>query len=200
MALTLAGLGIVYLLGAIPFGYLVARWVGGVDIRQRGSGNIGTTNVLRTLGKAPAAATFLGDVAKGWVAVWVAEALGPETWWGAAGAVLAIVGNCWSVFLGFKGGKGVATGFGVFLRLAPLATLPAGVVWIGMVLAFRYVSLASMSSSVCLPIAALLLGYPVTSAVAAAGVAMVVVFRHRENLLRLLQGIERKLGDRAPAA
>jgi len=200
VALTLAGLLVVYLVGAIPFGYLVARGLGGVDIRRLGSGNIGTTNVLRTLGKAPAAATFVGDVAKGWVAVWVAEALGPEAWWGAAGAVLVIVGNCWSVFLGFKGGKGVATGFGAFLRLTPWAILPVILVWTGMALAFRYVSLASMSSSVCLPIAALLLGYPPASAVAAAGVALVVVFRHRENLLRLLHGIERKLGDRAPAA
>lgn len=199
MALTLAGLVGVYLLGAIPIGYVVARCFG-VDIRRRGSGNIGATNVLRALGKGPAAVTFLGDVAKGWVAVWVAEALGPEAWWGAAGALLAIVGNCWSVFLRFGGGKGVATGVGAFLRLAPLAVLPLILVWAAVTLAFRYVSLASMAASVCLPIGVFFLGYPPTSALAAAVAALVVVLRHRDNLFRLFQGTERKLGDRAPAS
>lgn len=200
MALTLAGLVGVYLLGAIPTGYLVARWVGEVDIRQRGSGNIGATNVLRSLGKGPAALTLLGDFAKGWVAVWVAEALGPEAWWGAVGALLAIIGNCWSVFLGFKGGKGVATGVGAFLRLTPWATVPAILVWAAVTLTFRYVSLASMASVVCLPLGALLLGYPAPSVLAAAGAAAVVLIRHRDNLVRLFHGTERKLGNRAPVA
>jgi glycerol-3-phosphate acyltransferase PlsY len=200
MALTLAGLLAVYLLGAIPIGYLLARWFGRVDIRQQGSGNIGATNVLRTLGKGPAAMTFLGDVGKGWLAVWVAEAVGPEAWWGALGALLAIVGNCWSVFLRFKGGKGVATGFGALLRLAPLATLPALLVWAAVIFAFRYVSLASVAAAVCVPVGVLLLGYPAPAALAAAAVAALVVFRHRDNLVRLLQGTERKLQTRAPAA
>jgi glycerol-3-phosphate acyltransferase PlsY len=190
----------VYLLGAIPTGYLVARWVGRVDIRQRGSGNIGTTNVLRSLGKGAAALTLLGDVAKGWVAVWVAEPLGPQAWWGAVGALLAIIGNCWSVFLGFKGGKGVATGVGAFLRLTPWATVPAILVWAAVTLTFRYVSLASMASVVCLPLGALLLGYPAPSVLAAAGAAAVVLIRHRDNLVRLFHGTERKLGNRAPVA
>lgn len=200
MALSLAGLAAVYLLGAIPIGYVVAKCFGGVDIRQHGSGNIGATNVLRTLGKGPAALTFLGDIAKGWVAVWVAEALGPQAGWGALGALLAIIGNCWSVFLGFRGGKGVATGVGAFLRLTPLATLPVLMVWVAIALTFRYVSLASVTSSVCLLLGVLFLGYPTTSALAAAGAAAVVVFCHRDNMLRLFQGTERKLGDRAPAA
>jgi glycerol-3-phosphate acyltransferase PlsY len=144
--------------------------------------------------------TFLGDIAKGWAAVWVAEALGPEAWWGAAGALLAIVGNCWSVFLRFGGGKGVATGVGAFLRLAPLAVLPLILVWAAVTLAFRYISLASIVASVCLPIGVFFLGYPPTSALAAAVVALVVVLRHRDNLFRLFQGTERKLGDRAPAS
>ena len=200
MALTLAGLAAIYLLGAVPTGYLAARWAGDVDIRQRGSGNIGATNVLRTLGKGPAAATFFGDIAKGWVAVWVAEALGREAWLGAVGAMLAIVGNCWSVFLGFKGGKGVATGVGAFLRLTPLATVPAILVWAAVTLTFRYVSLASVASAMCLPLGVLLLRYPAPSVLAAAGAAAVVLIRHRDNLVRLLHGTERKLGNRAPAA
>lgn len=197
MALSLAWLGLVYLVGAVPVGYLVTRAFGGKDIRRHGSGNIGATNVLRTLGKGPAALTFAGDVAKGWVAVWLAEAIGPEPWWGPAGAVLAIVANCWSVFLGFRGGKGVATGLGAFLRLLPLATLPAVLVWAVVALTFRYVSLASLTASVCLPLGAFLLGYPGQAVLAAAAAVLIVLVRHRDNLARLFSGTERKLGERA---
>lgn len=200
MALSLLALALVYLVGAVPVGYLVARLAGGVDIRRHGSGNIGATNVLRTLGKGPAAVTFAGDAAKGWLAVWLAEAIGPELWWGAAGAVLAIVGNCWSVFLGFRGGKGVATGLGAFLRLVPLATLPAILVWAIVALTFRYVSLASLTASACLPIGVLLLGYPVQALVATVMALLIVMARHRDNLARLVAGTERKLGERASAS
>lgn len=194
MALSLLGLALVYLVGAVPVGYLVSRAFG-LDIRQHGSGNIGATNVLRTLGKGPAALTFAGDVAKGWVAVWVAEAIGPEPWWGASGALLAIVANCWSVFLGFRGGKGVATGFGAFLRLTPLATLPAILVWGAVVLAFRYVSLASLTAGACLPLGAFLLGYPLEAMLAALGALLIIMARHRDNLARLFSGTERKMGQ-----
>ena len=119
---TALGLLAAYLIGAVPVGFLVARAFGGLDIRRSGSGNIGATNVLRTLGKLPAIVTLLGDIAKGALAVTAARALVQEPWGDAAGAVLAIVGNCWPVFLGFRGGKGVATGFGAFLALAPWAT------------------------------------------------------------------------------
>jgi glycerol-3-phosphate acyltransferase PlsY len=195
MALSLLGLALVYLVGAVPVGYLVSRAFG-LDIRQHGSGNIGATNVLRTLGKGPAALTFAGDVAKGWVAVWVAEAIGPEPWWGASGALLAIVANCWSVFLGFRGGKGVATGLGAFLRLTPLATLPAILVWGAVVLAFRYVSLASLIAGACLPLGAFLLGYPLEAMLAALGALLIITARHRDNLARLLSGTERKMGQK----
>ena len=119
------GLVVVYLIGSIPVGFLISRMAGGVDIRGQGSGSIGATNVLRTMGPAPAIATLLGDVLKGYLAVRVAEVFGPQPGWGAAGAVLAIVGNCWPIFLRFKGGKGVATGLGAFLALAPKAIVPA---------------------------------------------------------------------------
>lgn len=193
------GLGLVYLVGAVPVGYLVSRAFG-MDIRRHGSKNIGATNVLRTLGKGPAALTFAGDVAKGWLAVWLAEAIGPEPWWGAAGALLAIVGNCWPVFLGFRGGKGVATGLGAFLRLVPLATLPAMLVWGVVVLTFRYVSLASVTASVCLPLGAFLLGYPVQATLAASAAVLIIMVRHKENLARLFSGTERKLGERVSAS
>ncbi len=200
MALSLVWLGLVYLVGAVPVGYLVSRAFGGVDIRRHGSGNIGATNVLRTLGKGPAALTFAGDVTKGWVAVWLAEPIGPEPWWGAAGALLVLVGNCWSIFLGFRGGKGVATGLGAFFRLMPLATLPAALVWGIVALTFRYVSLASLTASACLPLGAVLLGYPVQFLLAAVGAVLIVVVRHRDNLVRLQAGTERKLGRGVPAS
>ena len=194
------GLVVVYLIGSIPVGLLVARAAGGFDIRGKGSGNIGATNVLRTLGPVPAALTLLGDAAKGYVAVRAAEVLGPEPAWGAAGAVLAIVGNCWPVFLRFKGGKGVATGLGAFLALTPKAILPAAVVWIALAAAFRYVSLASIGGCVCLAIGAWVLGYPPICAAAAACAAALIVWRHRDNVRRLLEGTERRLGERASPA
>lgn len=200
MVLSVIGLVLVYLVGALPVGYLVARAWGTVDIRRHGSGNIGATNVLRTLGKGPAILTFLGDVAKGWTAVWLAHALGPEPWWGALGALVAIVGNCWSVFLRFKGGKGVATGLGAFLFLTPLAVLPAVLVSVVVGLTFRYVSLASLTASLCLPLGAFLLQYPLADVLAATAAVAIVVWRHGDNLMRLLSGTERRLGEQAPVA
>jgi glycerol-3-phosphate acyltransferase PlsY len=194
------GLVVVYLIGAIPVGFLVARAAGGIDIRGKGSGTIGATNVLRTLGPIPAVLTLLGDVVKGFVAVRVAEILGPEPGWGAAGALLAIVGNCWSVFLRFKGGKGVATALGAFLALTPAAIVPAAIVWIVIVAAFRYVSLASILASVTLPMGGWILGYPPVYAATAAGAAALILWRHHENVKRLFAGTERRLGERASAA
>jgi glycerol-3-phosphate acyltransferase PlsY len=193
-------LAVVYLIGSIPIGFLVARAAGGFDIRGKGSGNIGATNVLRTLGPVPAVLTLLGDVAKGYVAVRVAEVIGPEPTWGAFGAVLAIVGNCWPIFLHFKGGKGVATALGAFLALTPKAILLAMVVWIVLTAAFRYVSLASILACVALALGAWLFGYTPMYAVAAACAAALIVWRHHENVKRLLSGTERRLGERASPA
>ena len=190
------GLVGVYLIGAIPVGFLVTRAAGGFDIRDKGSGNIGATNVLRTLGPVAAVLTLLGDVAKGYVAVRAAEVIGPEPVWGAAGAVLAIVGNCWPVFLRFKGGKGVATALGAFLALTPRAILLAMAVWIVLTAAFRYVSLASILACVGLAIGAWLFGYSPMYAGAAACAAALIVWRHHENVRRLLSGTERRLGER----
>jgi len=194
------GLVVVYLIGSIPVGFLVARAAGGFDIRGKGSGNIGATNVLRTLGPVPAVLTLLGDVAKGFVAVRAAEVIGPEPMWGAAGAVLAVVGNCWPVFLRFKGGKGVATAVGAFLSLTPRAVLLAMVVWIVLTAAFRYVSLASILGCVGLTIGAWLFGYTPMHVAAAACVTVLIVWRHHDNVKRLLSGTERRLGERASAA
>jgi glycerol-3-phosphate acyltransferase PlsY len=189
-----------YLVGAIPVGYVVAR-VFGVDIRRRGSGNIGATNVLRTAGWGPAVATLLGDIAKGYAATWVGQCAGPGPGWVGAAAVLAIVGNCWPVFLGFRGGKGVATGLGAFLRAAPLALVPAALVWLALLASFRFVSLASVCAVVGLPLAILALGYGRALALAGLVAAAIIVGRHHENLSRLLAGTERRFGERdRPAA
>jgi len=194
------GLIVVYLIGSIPVGFLIARLAGGFDIRGKGSGNIGATNVLRTLGPVPAIATLLGDVLKGYIAVRAAEVLGPEPVWGAAGTVLAIVGNCWPVFLRFKGGKGVATGLGAFLALTPKAILPALVIWLALAVAFRYVSLASIVGCMTMVLSVWLFGYPRIYALAAGGAAALITWRHHANLRRLLSGTEPRLGKRVPAA
>ena len=194
------GLVVVYLIGSIPVGFLITRISGGFDIRGKGSGSIGATNVLRTLGPVPAIATLLGDILKGYVAVRAAEVLGPEPAWGAAGAVLAIIGNCWPVFLRFKGGKGVATGLGAFLALAPKAILPALAAWLILAVAFRYVSLASIVGCVAMAIGVWLFGYPPVYAAAAGCAAALIVWRHQANLKRLLSGTEPRLGERASAA
>lgn len=180
-------------MGAIPVGYVVARILG-VDIRRRGSGNIGATNVLRAAGWTPAVATLVADVAKGYAATWVGSQAGPGPAWAGTAAVLAVVGNCWPVFLGFRGGKGVATGLGAVLRITPWAVLPAGAVWVILVASFRFVSLASLCAVAGLPLAILALGYPPALALAGLAIAVIVVARHHENIQRLLAGTENRFG------
>jgi glycerol-3-phosphate acyltransferase PlsY len=199
VALSVLGLVAAYLIGAIPVGVLVARLAGGVDIRRHGSGNIGATNVLRTLGPAAGVLTLLGDVAKGYAAVWVAGTLGGTPAWVGPGAVAAVAGNCWPVFLRFRGGKGVATGLGAFLAAAPWAVAPAAVVWAALAALTRLVSLASIAACGSLAVAAWL-AYPPAIALAATTVAAVIIVRHRANIQRLLAGTESRLGRRAPAA
>ena len=197
MALSLGALLLAYLIGGIPIGYLIARSQG-LDIRHVGSGNIGATNVLRGLGKGAALATLLGDVAKGFFAVHLGLWLGGAMAWGAAAAVLAVAGNCWSPFLGFKGGKGVATGLGTVLRLIPWATLPAALVWVVILFTFRYVSLASIAAAAGLPLGLLLLGASGTVLFGGLLIAAIIIVRHQENLGRLFQGTEPKVGAAAP--
>jgi glycerol-3-phosphate acyltransferase PlsY len=186
-------LALAYLVGAIPVGFVVAR-VAGVDIRRHGSGNIGASNVLRTLGRGPAVATLVADIAKGYAGAWLGSLAGPGPAWAAAGAVAVVAGNVWPVFLGFRGGKGVATGLGAFLRVTPWAIVPAAVVFVALAASFRYVSLASLCATAGLPLAILALGYSPWLAGAGLLVAVIVVVRHRENIARLMAGTERRLG------
>ena len=195
--MTLLTVAAAYIVGAVPIGFLVARAFGIGDIRRHGSGNIGATNVLRTLGRLPAIVTLLGDIAKGYAAVALASRLGDhDPVATAAGAVAAVGGNCWSVFLGFRGGKGVATGLGALLRLSPLATLAALPVFLVVAATTRFVSLASLLSAACVPFGAWALGAPRVAVMGAFAVAAIVVVRHRENIARLRAGTERRLGER----
>ncbi|PYM69641.1 MAG: hypothetical protein DME03_22175 [Candidatus Rokuibacteriota bacterium] len=125
---------------------------------------------------------------------------GPDLGATAACAVAAVIGNCWSIFLGFRGGKGVATGLGALLRLVPWAVLPAAAVWLGVTLSFRYISLGSILGALGVALGAALLGYPGPFVLAAFGVATIVVARHHANIARLLAGHEPKLGQRRPSA
>ena len=183
-----------YLVGAVPVGFLVARAAGVGDIRRHASGNIGATNVLRAAGRAAALVTLLGDVAKGYGAVALGGLIAPPA--AAACAVAAVTGNCWSVFLLFRGGKGVATGLGALLSVVPLAVLPAVPVWLVVTLTFRYVSLGSLLAALCVPLGSLLLRYPGRAVLAAAAVTAIIVGRHHANIGRLLAGTERRLGEK----
>lgn len=197
-------IGAAYLIGAVPIGYLIGRAFGVADIRRHGSGTIGATNVLRTAGRLPAALTLAGDIAKGYLAVVTGSAIagsatGSDTGVMAASAVAAVIGNCWSLFLGFRGGKGVATGLGSLLRIVPLAVVPAALVWLVVTISFRYVSLGSILAASCVPLGALLLGTPAPFVIAAFAVSAIVVARHHANITRLLAGHEPKLGQRRSA-
>lgn len=184
-----------YLLGSIPFGILLTRMTGAGDLRQIGSGNIGATNVLRTGRKGLAAATLLLDGAKGAVAVLLAWQFAPQ--FGQTGAMVAgaaaMVGHCYPVWLGFRGGKGVATLLGLSLALAWPVGLVFAVVWLGTVLLARISSLGGMAGAVSAPLAALAFGYPVY-AIGLAALALIVLWRHRENIARLRAGTEPRIG------
>jgi acyl phosphate:glycerol-3-phosphate acyltransferase len=197
-----AVVALAYLLGSIPFGYLLVRLRGGGDVRETGSGGTGATNVTRRAGKGAGVLTLLLDALKGMAAVLVARALlgaGSE-WWVCAAAVAAVLGHVFPVWLRFHGGKGVATGLGVFLVLAPLATLCALVVFVTVVWLWRFVSLGSMAAAAVLPLAVWALSAVGVSdrvaapvlAVAVTGAAL-IIFMHRANIGRLMRGEESKL-------
>jgi glycerol-3-phosphate acyltransferase PlsY len=192
-ALTLVG---AYLVGSIPFSYLVARAFGVADVRNVGSGNVGATNVMRSAGKGPGIAALVLDALKGVVATLAAVRLFPQSQWlPPLAALAAVLGHVFPVWLGFRGGKGVATGAGALAPLAPVATAAAAVVFLLTVLFTRYVSLSSILAAAALAAFAFLwTTSPV--AICAALVAAFVVLKHKGNIERLLQGTERRLGRR----
>ena len=185
-----------YLLGSIPSGWLAGRWLKGIDLRELGSGSTGATNVLRQVGKGPALVVFLIDVGKGAAAVLIARALGQGDWIQVLAGLTALAGHIWPVWLGFKGGKAVATGLGLFLGLA----WPVGLASFGVFLAVfslsRYVSLASVLAAISLPLL-MAAGTDSNANLVIALVAMLLVlWRHRSNIQRLINGTEPKLGQK----
>jgi len=191
LVLTLLAAGIIgYLLGSIPFGLLLTRLAGYGDIRRIGSGNIGATNVLRTGSKGAAALTLLLDLAKGWAAVIIGQAWGGEAALVAAGCV--IIGHMFPVWLGFRGGKAVATALGVLIALAWPVALGAALVWLAVVLSLRYSSLAALVAAVAAAILAPFFTDGPTAALIA-GIALLIILRHHANIRRLIAGSESQI-------
>lgn len=178
---------IAYLLGSIPFGYLLVRWRTGTDVRTAGSGNIGATNVLRTSGRAVGVATLLLDIAKGYAAVAITAYLtGNNDLWMSAAALTVMAGHAYPVFLRFQGGKAVASFIGAFLRLTPLPLLSVLVVFVGIVAWTRHISLGSILAAGTFPLAVWLILHPPLPVLAAAIVAGIfVIYKHSSNIARL---------------
>lgn len=200
--MTYAFLGLSYLLGAVPTSYWVGRVFHGLDLREHGSGNLGATNALRVLGWRSAVPVVVVDVAKGWVpvalfAAWAGVGFG----WALAYGTAAILGHMFSVWVRFKGGKGMATSAGAFLALAPWAVLGGFIVWLALTVPTGYVSLGSIGAAISLPVLIVftpheggdtLVGFSST-------LAVFVVWKHRSNIRRLLRGEENRFGRTSPA-
>jgi len=180
-----------YLLGSVPTGLLLARGMG-VNIREAGSGNIGATNVYRTMGRKVGIMTLIGDCLKGLIPVLVANWLGLPDVWVAAIGLAAFLGHVYTVFLGFKGGKGVATALGVFLGTSPLSVLIALAVFALVLYKWRYVSLASIIAAAMIPVQVSVISGGKELVVMSVAIAAVVILRHHENISRLRAGTETK--------
>jgi len=191
---------VAYLLGSIPFGYLIVRGKEGADVRTTGSGGTGATNVSRRAGKGAGVLTLVLDALKGAAAVLIAQTFSGNGWVVTAAAIAVIVGHIFPVWLGFRGGKGVATGAGTFLMLMPVALLCAGVIFVAIVLFTRYVSLGSMIAAATIPLFVWLqtvfvarstdLRPLLTAAIAG---ALLIIFAHRGNIERLARGTESQI-------
>lgn len=197
-----------YLLGSIPFSYLITRLFSGDDIRTRGSGNVGATNVLRTQGKLPGFLALTLDLAKGWFAIWLARWIlvqpswpwpltgggGPETsraFWLGLAALLAVVAHVFPLWLGFRGGKGVATAAGVFLGLNPTSMVFAVVIFLVVAYATNYVSLGSIASAASMPpVLSYVFHEPKWVLIFSAAISLLIIVMHQSNLRRILGGNE----------
>jgi len=198
-AYVLGALILAYLLGSIPFAVVISKLFGLQDPRQYGSGNPGATNVLRSGNKAAAVLTLIGDAAKGWLAVWLAIHFALDAPVVAAVALAVFLGHLYPVFLGFKGGKGVATAFGVMVAIQPLLALATMLTWVIMAIFFRYSSLAALTCAVFAPFYYFFGGMLVWQASLPVGWALIVIAlfllaRHRTNIQRLIQGNEPRIG------
>ena len=187
-----------YLLGSLPTALVVVRLFTGDDVRLKGSGNVGATNALRTAGWKAGVVVTVIDVAKGAVPVWLMKLYNPESVWIAAAMLATVLGHCYPVWLKFRGGKGVATGFGAFLVIAPLSALAALALWFVVLVIWRWVSLASMVASASFPMILKLIDNPdLVTLVAVSAAAVLIILRHGSNIRSMLAGEEVKVGDDA---
>ena len=203
-----------YLIGSIPFSYLIVRLVAGADIRQHGSRNVGATNVARTVGKMPGIVALLLDLAKGYAVVVLATMitsradwplrLGVDTapehsraFWVALAALIAVLGHMFPIWLGFHGGKGVATATGAFLAMSPIAVAAGAIVFVIVLLSTRFVSLASILSAASIPVFLRYLAHaPYWTSVISIFIAIAIIAKHHSNIARLVHGEERRMGQK----
>ncbi len=185
---------IAYLLGGIPFGYLLVKFTKGADVRESGSGNIGATNVLRTTGRAAGVATLLLDIAKGYLAVWVAaELTGDAPEWTSLAALAVMAGHAYPVFLKFQGGKAVATFIGAFAYLTPLPLAAVVLLFIAVVAVTRYISAGSILAAASFPFGVWMILHPPIQVTTAAFIAgAFIIYRHKSNWARLRAGVENR--------
>lgn len=200
-------LPVCYLLGAIPCGVIVGRVTRGIDIRDYGSGNIGASNVLRTLGTGPALLVFFFDTVKGLAAVvlcrWLFGDEGAGAYWVVAGGLLSVFGHSYSAFLGFQGGKGVATSLGVIIGLNWLIAVIALGIWAVLVGLTRYISVGSIVAAVSVPVQMHLweaMQVPPAYQALGAAAALLIVVKHRSNIKRLIAGTENRIGAKSGAS
>ena len=192
MLMGLAAAVIAYLVGGIPFGLIIVRLMTGADVRASGSGNIGATNVLRTTGRLAGVLTLLLDVGKGFACVWLASVMtgGSEAWMSAA-AFAVMAGHAFPIWLQFRGGKAVATCVGAFLYLTPLPVLAVTILFVLLIASTGYLSLGSIVGAGLLPVACLIILHPEWPVLAAAtAAALLVIWRHRDNICRIRSGTE----------
>ena len=184
-----------YLFGSIPFGVLVGK-ITGVNIRQVGSGNIGATNMLRTVGKLPAIFVLIGDALKGTFSVFIAKYLEMGELWVAAAGLAAIIGHLASIYLGLKGGKGVATGLGVFVAINPQVGIVSMLIWLSVAWLIRYSSLAAIVTFLFLPIVTMSLAPSLIMTCLALVVTTLIVIKHMDNIARIIVGTETRIGNK----
>ncbi|MDR2425886.1 MAG: glycerol-3-phosphate 1-O-acyltransferase PlsY [Endomicrobium sp.] len=192
MILKIAYIIFAYFCGAIPFAYIVAKAVGKVDIRTVGSGNPGATNVFRSIGAAAGIAAFILDALKGFIPVWFAILIDSSFSYSVSVAAVAMAGHIYTVFLNFKGGKGVATGCGVFLALMPVPALCALIVFAIVFIISGYVALGSICAAVIMPLAAYFSDYHIEAVIFAFAAALLIIYKHKANIKRLKEGTENR--------
>lgn len=199
MRVEYAIVALAYLVGSVPFAMVIVRLLKGKDIRKVGSGNIGATNATRAAGWPAGLLVLVLDVAKGSAPVLLMQAYDPAARWVGAAAVAAVMGHCFPLWLRFRGGKGIATGFGAFLPIVPVPLALAAGVWVVVLAVGRTVSLASVTAAASLPIWTAFTGSnPQPTVLATTVLAMLVILRHHRNIRRLAEGTEPRLGDEEP--